>query len=205
MIKTKLTKIQSEILVGILLGDACLQTESNGKTCRLRISQSDNHKDYLFHLYEQFKNLTLSPPIRYEFHDTRNPSKKYSRWSFSTSQQICFRFYYQQFYKNGNKIVPKLIHRWLKPISIAYWYMDDGAQKWKFKSLAVRFCTDNFLYQDVKLLLNVLSNTYDLKVSLQKKNTKYRIYISSYSYNCLKQLIYPFLHKSMLYKFPTIN
>lgn len=198
----KLTKIQSEILIGILLGDACLQTESNGKTYRLRISQSENHKDYLFHLYHVFENLTSSPPVRYQFTDTRNPNKKYFRWSFATTQQVCFRFYGQQFYQNKKKIVPKLIHRWLKPTSIAYWYMDDGAQKWKGKSLGVRFCTDNFLYNDVKRLEHVLSKTYNLKTSLQKKNIYYRIYVSSYSYVCLKQLIYPFLHTSMLYKFP---
>lgn len=198
----KLTKIQSEILVGILLGDACLQTESKGKTYRLRISQSENHKDYLFHLYNVFENLTLSPPVRYQFTDNRNPKKKYFRWSFATTQQICFRFYGQQFYQNNKKVVPKLIHKWLKPISIAYWYMDDGAQKWKNKSLAVRFCTDNFLYNDVKRLQSVLSNTYTLKTSLQKKNTYHRIYISSSSYVCLKQLVYDFLHPSMLYKFP---
>ena len=202
MAKVKLTKMQCDVLVGILLGDACLQTESNGKTFRLRISQSENHKEYLFHLYDIFKNLTLSPPIRYEFTDKRNLNKKYFRWSFSTTQQACLRFYGQQFYKNNKKIVPKLIHRWLKPMSIAYWYMDDGAQKWKGKSLAVRFCTDNFLYKDVILLHNVLVKTYNLKISLQKKNSNYRIYISSYSYKCLKHLIYIYLHPSMVYKFP---
>ncbi len=64
MTKTKLNTLQCEILVGILLGDASLQTESNGRTYRLRINQSEEHKDYLFHLYDVFKNLTTSPPIR---------------------------------------------------------------------------------------------------------------------------------------------
>ncbi len=202
MTKVKLTKIQCDVLVGILLGDACLQAESKGKTFRLRVSQSENHKEYLFHLYDIFKNLTLSPPIRYEFTDKRNLNKKYFRWSFSTTQQACLRFYGQQFYKDNKKIVPKLIHRWLKPMSVAYWYMDDGAQKWKATSLAVRFCTDNFLLEHVQLLQNVLVKTYNLKISLQKKDTNYRIYGSSYSYMSLKGLIYIYLHPSMLYKFP---
>lgn len=86
MTKTKLNTLQCEILVGILLGDASLQTESNGKTYRLRISQSEEHKDYLFHLYDIFQNLTTSPPVRYEFGDPRKPGKRYFRWSFSTTQ-----------------------------------------------------------------------------------------------------------------------
>lgn len=203
MTKTKLNTLQCEILVGILLGDASLQTESNGKTYRLRISQSEDHKDYLFHLYDVFKNLTTSPPIRYEFGDPRKAGKKYFRWSFSTTQQDCFRFYGHQFYDGNKKKVARLIHKWLQPRSIAYWYMDDGAQKWKGKSLGVRFCTDLFLYKDVQLLAHVLSEKYYLKTSLQKKGCGWRIYISTKSYKILKKYIFSYLISSMLYKFPT--
>ncbi len=202
MTKTKLTRLQHEVLVGILLGDASLQTESNGNTYRLRISQSEKHKDYVFHLYTIFANLTLSPPIKYEFTDSRYPSKKYYRWSFSTKQDACFRFYGHQFYKNKNKVVPKLIHRWLTPIAIAYWYMDDGAQKWKGKSLGVRFCTDNFSYIEVTRLKTIFIEKYTLKASLQKKGANYKIYISSTSYENLKSLIFLYFHTSMIYKFP---
>ena len=199
---TKLTKIQCETLVGILLGDSSLQTESNGRTYRLRVSQSEQHKDYLFHLYEVFQNLTASQPIRYEFSDSRNPNKMYARWSFSTTQQACFRFYGQQFYAENTKKVPKLIHKWLTPRSIAYWYMDDGAQKWKGKSLAVRFCTDNFLKNEVQLLAKLLHTKFGLMTSLQKKNKKYRVYVKTTSYETLKNLIFPYFIESMQHKFP---
>ena len=202
MTKTKLTTIQCEILVGILLGDASLQTESNGRTFRLHLVQSEEHKDYLFHLYDIFKNLTTSPPISYQFVDPRNPGKKYFRWSFSTTQHACFRFYGHQFYDGNKKKVPNLIHKWLTPRSIAYWYMDDGAQKWKPKSLGVRFCTENFIYKDVLLLAHLLNEKYSLKTSLQKKNTGWRIYISSSSYEMLKKEISSYFIKSMVYKFP---
>lgn len=202
MTKTKLSTVQCEILVGILLGDASLQTESNGRTYRLRFVQSEKHKDYLFHLYDIFKNLTTSPPIRSSFFDPRKPGKKYFRWSFSTTQQACFRFYGHQFYDGNKKKVPSLIHKWLTPRSIAYWYMDDGAQKWKGKSLGVRFCTDNFLYKDVELLARLLNEKYFLKTSLQKKDSGWRIYISSYSYEILEKLIRSYFVSSMLYKFP---
>ena len=124
------------------------------------------------------------------------------RWSFSTTQQACFRFYGHQFYNGNYKKVPKLIHRWLTPRGIAYWYMDDGAQKWKGKSLGVRLCTDNFVYQDVQRLAHVLHTKYVLKTSLQKKSTHWRIYISSYSYDILKNLIFVYIRESMQYKFP---
>ena len=99
----KLTKLQCSVLVGILLGDASLQTESNGRTYRLRVSQSEHHKEYVFHLYEIFQNFTTSPPKQYVFTDPRNPRKHYIRWSFSTTQQACFRFYGHQFYTGKKK------------------------------------------------------------------------------------------------------
>ena len=199
--KPKLTQIQREVLVGILLGDPSLQTFSNGKTYRLRVTQSEQHKEYLFHLCEVFKNLTLSPPKQYLWSDSRNPGKQHKRWSFSTTQQPCFRFYGQQFYSGGEKKVPKLVHRWLKSWSIAYWYMDDGAEKWKGKSLKVRFCTDNFENKEVLRLGQVLQEEYTLKTSLQKKGKGWRLYISTSSYSTLGKVVFPYIVPSMLYKF----
>lgn len=58
----KLTKDQREILIGVLLGDAHLETQNNGLTYRLRFAQSVGHKPYLDHLYENFKAWVLTPP-----------------------------------------------------------------------------------------------------------------------------------------------
>lgn len=99
--------------------------------------------------------------------------------------------------------MPKLIHKWLTPRAIAYWYMDDGAQKGR--SLGVRFCTDNFSLSEIQTLAQVLRLKYLLKISFQKKGTNSRIYVSSDSYKDMKNLIGDFLIKSMLYKFPVEN
>lgn len=60
--------------------------------------QSGAHKEYVFHLYEIFKNYTSTPPKEYTFKDKRFPGKLYTRWSFYTTYQECFRFYAHQFY-----------------------------------------------------------------------------------------------------------
>ena len=355
----KLSPLQQQVLVGTLLGDAHLRANKNKSKYQYVVLQSAHHKEYVFHLYEIFKNYTSQPPKEYTFKDKRFPGKIYTRWSFYTSYQECFRFYAHQFYTDqpsllaicncrdtfkcsktsqtkqsfvkdlllpitsntyltkgqdtslgsvrsdvmrsvtsntvydvtsqsdvsssickpkvmleesvlafsdvmrsvtsntfeesvksdvsssicnkqdvkesntricqcktehlitGNitnekeeiletdhnickrrKKVPKLIHRWLTPRAIAYWYMDDGAQKWKGKSLGVRFCTDNFTSPEIERLCKVLRERYLLKISLQKKGTAFRIYVSSDSYTLLKDLIFVFLIPSMLYKFP---
>ena len=121
---------------------------------------------------------------------------------FSTTQQACFSFYGHQFYDCKKKKVPNLIHKWLTPRSIAYWYMDDGEQRWKGKPLGVRFCTENFLYKDVLRLAHVLSDKYSLKTSLQKRGPGWRISISSSSYKMLRKEISSYFVKSMVHKSP---
>lgn len=201
----KLSKLQREILTGILLGDGNLLANTHKTKYTLRILQSEKHKDYVFHLYEIFKNFTVSPPKQYIFTDKRFPDKIYSRWYFNTVAHPAFRFYAHQFYSGKIKKVPKLIHKWLSPRAIAYWYMDDKAQKWKGKSLGVRFCTDRYTLSEVKSLISILENKYNLKCSVEKKQNKHRIYISSDSYHILKNLIFPFIIPCMHYKFPVSN
>lgn len=52
----KLTKSQREILIGVILGDAHLETQDNKQTYRIKFAQSVAHKPYLDHLYEIFKD-----------------------------------------------------------------------------------------------------------------------------------------------------
>jgi hypothetical protein len=196
-----LSKKQKEILVGILLGDANLQTENGGKTYRLRVLQSEQHKAYLFHLYEIFKKFVSTPPKESTYLDKRT-KRYYKRWSFATTQQSCFRFYGQQFYASGVKIVPKRINKWLTPCAFTYWYMDDGAQKWIGKSLGVRLCADKFTFQEVRDLATLLHTKYGMATSTQKKGEGLRIYVKTSSYDILCTLVLPHLLPSMEYKFP---
>lgn len=50
------------VLIGTLLGDASLQTYTQGKTWRARFIQGDLHKSYLFHLYDLFQDYVTTPP-----------------------------------------------------------------------------------------------------------------------------------------------
>lgn len=218
-----LSKQQKEILVGILLGDANLQTDNGGKTYRLRVLQSEQHREYVFHLYDIFKKFVNTPPKESVYFDKRT-KRWYKRWSFATTQQSCFRFYGQQFYcyqshsqsthrlrcsqtglkvgNSGVKIVPKRIDKWLTPRAFTYWYMDDGAQKWIGKSLGARLCTDNFTHQEVRNLAAILHTKYGIATSTQRKGKGLRIYIKSASYEILCRLTLPQLLPSMEYKFP---
>lgn len=45
---------------------------------------------------------------------------------FTTIPHTCFQLYADQFFPQGLPVIPKLIHRWLTPRVLAYWYMYGG-------------------------------------------------------------------------------
>ena len=67
-------------------------------------------------------------------------------------------------------------------------------------SKGLYLCTDSFTLDDVNRLSQYLSNKYDIKSSIHKSGTKYRIYILVKSVEKVKFLILPFMHKTMTYK-----
>ncbi len=91
----------------MLLGDACLETQNDGRTYRLKIEQSLKHQAYLFHLYELFKDWVLTQPRSREVVSKECISENLV---FQTVSHSALRFYAQQFYADGRKRVPKLIH-----------------------------------------------------------------------------------------------
>lgn len=204
-----LTDSQKNLLVGTLLGDGNLQTLNAGRSWRYRAVHKSAHQSYIEYKYEVLKNFCESPPRFSSFLDSKT-KKVYSRFSFQTLSTDEFRYYGNLFYKKDNnnlfkKFVPSNIENLLTPEAFAYWYMDDGALKWRGKSNAVRLCTDSFSTSEITLLKNVLQDKFSLKVSLQKKDDIQRLCILEESYATLRNLILPYLLPSMYYKFPDGN
>lgn len=190
---------QKEILIGILLGDATLETADSGRTYRLKVEHSLNQKSYLEHLYEKFRDWVLSPPRLKEI--TLLNGKTYSSMAFSTLSHASLRFYGHQFYKGRSKVVPRLIGRWLTPKALAYWYMDDGSIKSK-KSKGVIFNTQGYAKHEVIRLARILENKFALEAKPRRQKEGYQIYISGRSYERFKTLTSSFILPEMRYKLP---
>lgn len=206
----KLNKELREIICGLTLGDLHIQTQTGGRTFRLCFEQGNMHKDYLFHLYELFKAYVSTPPKQ----------NRKGNWYFKTLVSPSFRFYGILFYDKDTKKkkVPKNIYKFLTVKSLAYWYMDDGSIKSK-QSKGVYLNTQNFTYNDVLLLCDVLNKKFLLdskprpnyerliktgpKDYRKRKILYYQIYISGHSHDLLRSLIFDYFITSMYYKFPT--
>ena len=194
----KLSQNQREVLIGILLGDAHLETQNQGQTYRLKIEQSQKHEDYVQHLYEIFKPWILTPPQL-----KKRSIRDHESWNcwFQTVSHGAFRFYAQQFYVDGQRRVPRLIHRWLTPCALSYWFMDDGSIKSR-QSKGVILNTQGYPLNDIQRLVNLLQESFGLQAKTRKQREGFQIYISGKSYERFRELVEPHLIESMYYKLP---
>ena len=196
--KLKLSESQKEALFGLLLGDACLETQNKGHTYRLKIEQSVQHRAYVDHLYVLFSDWVLTPP---RIRNVVSASSHSENVAFQTVSHSAFRFYAQQFYAGGRKQVPRLVHRWLTPASMAYWFMDDGSIKSK-ESKAVLFNTQGFTNAEVTRLTQIMQAKFGLETSVRKQKEGCQIYVSGNSYERFVELVSPFIIAEMRYKLP---
>jgi pentatricopeptide repeat protein len=121
-IKLKLDQEQREILIGLFLGglEVALSEHNKNHAIHFRFHRdSDIHSVLRIHIYEQFYEY-LTELDRLVKDEAEIP------YQFSTVSHLHFNFFVTQFLMNGQPVVPKLIHRWLSPCVLAYWYMYAG-------------------------------------------------------------------------------
>ena len=197
--KLQLTEEQKEVLIGILLGDATLETQNNGRTYRIKIEHSLKQKAYAEHLYVLFNDWARSKP--WERRITLSNGRTYTNIVFSTLSHPSLRFYAHQFYKDRVKIVPRLIGKWLTPKALAYWFMDDGSIKSK-QSKGVIFNTHGYQKHEIGRLIQVLCEKFHLEAKLRSQKEGYQIYVSGKSYENFTKLVLPHILPDMMYKIP---
>ncbi len=192
----QLSKRQEAILIGLILGDGCL--EKNGKNVRLRVEHGLAQTEYLRWLYEEFKNISPQKPRIVSAKHSKN-GKFYERVHLSTFSLECLNHFYFQFYKDRKKVIPKEIENILiKPISLAIWFMDDGYKRNDCNAL--RIGTDSFSYQDQQKLIKCLENNFKIVAKLHRKTKNWNIYIPQKEAKKFCFLIKPFIVPSMEYK-----
>lgn len=195
----KILNRQKAIIIGSLLGDGYLDRNRYGSIC-LEIKQKSEHKDYIFWLWKELKNLC-----------NRKPSQRTDnyQWRLITKYGKELNFYYNFFYKNKKKIIRKDIAKILNsPLSLAVWYMDDGTIDFRPHShYAYLLATYCFSKREQKILVEALKKNFGLKATVQKTKIKgkkyYRLYIGKKDRKIFETLIRPYIVKSFYYKLPS--
>ena len=201
--KISLDKEQKEIIVGLMLGDGCLETQNRGRTYRLKIEQSLSHKDYVDWLYQRLHKLVLTEPRE---KNKRIGEKVYRNYGFQTISCGSLRFFAHQFYDQNSKKkkIPKTIRKLLTPLALAVWFMDDGQVKSR-RHRALMINGQCFSNSSLGLLQSALRDKFGIETTLKKERTGYRIYLLSKTVSVFLKTVNPHILPSMRYKTGRIN
>ena len=195
----QLSSAQRDTLVGLLLGDACLETQNRGRTYRLKVEQCARQEVYVDHLYSLFREWVLTAPGARSKRASNGTVT--TNLAFQTVSHSAFRFYAQQFYADGKKRVPELIHHWLTPRGLSYWFMDDGSLK-SSQSKGVILNTHCFEHEDVARLSCCLSDRFGLQVTPRRQTDGLQLYVSGRSFETFSTIVDPYVIPEMRYKLP---
>jgi len=75
---------------------------------------------------------------------------------------------YELFYENKKKVIRDELSRYITPLAIAIWIMDDGGKA----SAGLKIATDCFEEEEVEKLIKILKEKYDLETSKNKSRNK---------------------------------
>ena len=222
-----LSAIQLEVAIGLMLGDASLQSQKNGKTFRLKFEWSDKNKAYVDHVYTIFDQWVLSSP-----HKKVRKSLAYAgagntvvNWGFQTISHVAFipladLFFLSSIEQEGElsnrdsmkmistfkkSIAKDLIKNFLTPRGLSYWFMDDGGKldyNKNSKNKSIVLNTHSITDIEVSNMCKDLSDKFDLLCEVRSNKGKKIIVIHSSSYVKFRELVDPYIIPEMIYKLP---
>ena len=183
-----LSLVQHEILVGSLLGDGTLRKQGTRTNALLEVNHSFKYQEYVDWKCNNFQEYVLTQP------KARQGKGLRVAYRFTTQSIPVFTSYYNWFYKDRVKRVPKDLK--LTPISLAVWFMDDGT---KIRS-AFYLNTQQFTLQEQKFLQKLLLDEFEIESTLNRDKKYWRIRVSTESTKKMLQIIKPYILPCFRYK-----
>ena len=201
---TSLTTLQWEASIGLMLGDASLQTQNKGRTYRMKFEWSDKSKPYLLHVYNLFYEWVLSNP-----HKKARLSPKGNlvvNWGFQTISHEAFNPLANLFLNNSKKgIKNSLILDHLTDRGLAYWFMDDGGKldyNKNSKNRSIVLNTQSFTDKEVEIMSKELMAKFNLECEIRSNKSKKVIVISNNLDPLFYSLVSSYIIPEMRYKLP---
>jgi pentatricopeptide repeat protein len=121
-VSMKLDQEQREILIGLLLGGTSIESHAQRGVHIVHFKfqeDSDAHSVLRVHIHERFFEWLNSESRSFD-DESKIP------YEFATIPHLHFGFFADQFFLKGQPVLPKLVHRWLTPRVLAYWFMFGG-------------------------------------------------------------------------------
>ncbi len=201
------------LVMAFTIGDGYLQRKSETSNATMRIEHAEKQIDYARFKEDQLAKRGFS--IRSQ-HYTSTTKKNYGRnyYRIDVRTHPILTEAYKRIYINGVKTLKNIT---FDPMTLAILFMDDGSAKLVKYSLRngirhyvetpyigqFKIATNGFTLEDVEYLQNQLKQ-YDIESTIQQVasyNYKPVLHISTQeSKRNFKDLIYPYMVPSMMYK-----
>lgn len=159
---------QKDLIYGTILGDGCLYRDGKNGTFKLTVSQCEKQKDYFL-----WKVQKLDPYIN---NWRRNIDKRGNSIMYHAAT-ICHpelnsiaNYFYDS---NRIKHVPNDIGKYMTPLGLAVWIMDDG---WLSNKTSLGIATMGFTYDENVILRNMLKEVFDIDSKVVQYKYKTRQY-----------------------------
>lgn len=143
--------------------------------------------------HDVFSNYVSMPLHAFE---QRLGARSYPCVQFATRTNVNFSIWHSRFYRERRKIVPLELAMYLSPLSIAVWFMDDGAADYA----GVTFQNHSFLKQEVVFLGDVLDKKFRLAATPRRNKGAWLLYVNAASLPLLHELVEPHLLQAFRYK-----
>ena len=188
------TDRQHAIVIGSVLGDACLHPNWSKTNYTLKITRSEKQEAYINWQFEQLKPFVLTPPRWYE---------KTHSYTIRTISHSGLTMLYREFYQNGKKILPPRIKEYIQnSLILASWFMDDGnAIRVKGVLKGYHLNTQSFTEAENQMIVKSLEEIHGIHACIERNHGYYRIGIySKIARNVFHDLIQEYVIESMRYK-----
>lgn len=188
--KLELSFVQEQILIGKMLGDGSYSNRS------ISFSHKKEHESYL--------NQTISYLGNVGGNKQKESLSGYGTTMVRSRTISCdaIEELFKDWFTTGSKEVPKSIIGKLSPISLAYWYMDDGSLSYhEDQNDRACFATCNFSDSSVANLIDALKGV-GLNAVVQYTQEYARVRLNADDAEKLFVLISPYIVPSMRYKLP---
>jgi len=202
-----LTAFQKEALIGLALGDLSIRKQSLLGDIHIRFEYTIHSTEYVNHLYDLFKDRILTPP--YPKERLSKSGNLNTTWRFQTISDSELNFLYTLFFEpflDKKKHLPSLlIKNHLTPVSLAYWFMDDGGKLdyTENNGKGIVFNTQGFNEAEVKIACDELKEKYKFNCWVGKNKNKPIIKLSGKDYEKFIDLCNEYIIEEMKYKLPT--
>jgi hypothetical protein len=113
----------------------------------------------------------------------------------------------KDWFSTGKKVVSNLITNHITPVSLAFWYMDDGCLSYHESGSAwIRLNTQGFSYEENQVLVNILKDKFNIQAKINEDkiakdgHQMYRIDLSVEMTKKFLEIVTPYMCHSMKYK-----